>query len=153
MIFGLLFYKSLIGLHLVLIYFFRLSPYLLDVPKWFGDFYEAFFGALWLDCDQSLSVIWNIIQPHLKPFMNLDKIDGKKYLEDLNPIRKLKAHKDTDGNSLTVFPGGKPKPARTLEDISKVIVEDQFDPEEFLHHLDKFFIRMEIKNERGLKFR
>ena len=85
--------------------------------------------------------------------MKLDMKDGKKYLEDLNPIRKLKAHKDTDGNSLTVFPAGKPKPARTLEDISKVIVEDQFDPEEFLNHLDKFFIRMEIKNERGLKFR
>lgn len=33
------------------------SAYLLDVPKWFGDMYEALFGAIWLDCDQSLSQV------------------------------------------------------------------------------------------------
>ena len=91
--------------------------------KWFGDFYEAFFGAVWLDCDQSLSVAWEIIRPNLEPFMNLDEMrDGKEYLQDLNPIRKLLAHKDTDEKTLVTVPAGKLKPARTLEDISKARV-------------------------------
>ena len=84
--------------------------------KWFGDFYEAFFGALWLDCDQSPYVAWEIIRANLESFMNLDEMrDGKKYLQDLNPIRKLLAHKDTDSQTLVVVPRGKRKPAEALD--------------------------------------
>ena len=64
------------------------SPYLLDVPKWFGDLYEALFGAIWLDCDQSLSRAWNIIKPNLEPVMSIDSRMGREFVEQLNPIRK-----------------------------------------------------------------
>ena len=86
-------------------------------------FSRSVFGAVWLDCDQSLSVALEIIRPNLDPFMNLNEMrDGNKYLQDLNPIRKNLTHKDTDDKTLVTVPTGKLKPARTLEDISKARV-------------------------------
>ena len=67
------------------------SPYLLDVPKWFGDIYEAVFGAIWLDQRQSLhkvrKILFSQIQ-HLMP-IDLDTSSGisKITFKVLNPRR------------------------------------------------------------------
>ena len=53
------------------------SRYLLDVPKWFGDIFEAVFGLVWLDQNQSLSKFWKT----LKPFLNALGSDQKRLME------------------------------------------------------------------------
>ena len=59
------------------------SRYLLDVPKWFGDIFEAIFGYIWLDQHQSLPRFWNTLKPLLKPLMELEA--GEQTFKNLNP--------------------------------------------------------------------
>jgi len=126
------------------------SEYFLDVPKWFGDLYEALFGAIWLDCDQSLHDAWQIIRENLEPVMGLDEADNAdshNYLEALNPIRRLMTPRYSNGNP-PVFHPPKAKPVRTVDEIINVIGQEYQDEKEYLAklacHLDKCFVRVSI---------
>ena len=65
------------------------SNYLLDLPKWFGDIYEAVFGAIWLDQNQSLSKFWEIAGPQLKPLMRFESHRKEERFKSLNPRKFL----------------------------------------------------------------
>ena len=65
------------------------SSYLLDLPKWFGDIYEAVFGAIWLDQNQSLSKFWEIAGPQLKPLMRFESHRKEERFKSLNPRKFL----------------------------------------------------------------
>lgn len=38
-----------------------------EVPKVLGDLFEAVAGALYVDCEQNLSKVWQVYLPILKP--------------------------------------------------------------------------------------
>lgn len=59
------------------------------MPKWFGDIYEAVFGAIWLDQNQSLSKFWEIAGPQLKPLMKFDSHRKEERFKSLNPRKFL----------------------------------------------------------------
>ena len=59
------------------------------MPKWFGDIYEAVFGAIWIDQNQSLSKFWEIAGPQLKPLMKFDSHRKEERFKSLNPRKFL----------------------------------------------------------------
>ena len=92
------------------------SPYLLDIPKWFGDVYEAVFGAIWLDSGQSLSTVREILLSqikHLMPFeiddtsglskLSFKRLNPRKYLDQLGKVTILVNEKLKE-RSLSKYP-------------------------------------------------
>merc|ERR1712037_45924 len=66
-------------------------PYLLDIPKRFGDVFESMFGAVWLDCNQCLPEIWDIYKSKIIPIMGIDgnKPYNPEFINKLNPRREI----------------------------------------------------------------
>lgn len=81
--------------------------------------------------------------------MNIDSLthDSRRYLEELNPIRKLMSLKLTNGQPPKFVPG-KIKPAKSMKDIADVINDQDENIDEYCCHLDKCFVRITVKNTK-----